>query len=470
MSIDTPRIQTPARTRPERTQASDGATVRPSRTLLTVCIGFAMVIVDTTIVNIALPAMGNSLGAGLGALQWVVDGYVVMLASLLLSGGALADRFGTLRVFRGGIVVFTVASILCGLAPSAGVLIAARLLQGMGAAMLMPASMALIMQAYPSAAARASALGLFTTVAGSPQAFGPVAGGAIVDTLGWRSIFFLNIPLGIVTLVLSRSGLPDPAPDRERAIDVPSQLLAVLVLGAITTGLIEGHAAGWTGWQGITAAVLTVGGAATFYVRQRGTANPMLPPKLLAAPRLRSAVLIGMLLFAGYYGLVFILSLYLQQVRHLTPFHAGLAFLPSAIPIFALPVLAGKLSARFGARRIVGIGLIVGMTGALVLLAVGDGDGQLALEIALALLGIGVGLTVAPQITLVMGSSPPALSGIAGGLLNSARQTGYVIGVAVLGSLAAADNRVHGLHVAAAVAALAIAGALVATVVQPRAA
>jgi MFS transporter, DHA2 family, methylenomycin A resistance protein len=444
------------------------ATVQPARTLVTMCLGFAMVIVDTTIVNIALPAMGRSLHAGLDSLQWVVDGYVVMLASLLLSGGALADRFGTLRVFRAGIVVFSVASVLCGLAPSAAALIAARLLQGVGAAMLMPASMALITQAYPSTADRARALGLFTTVAGSPQAFGPVVGGAIVDTLGWRSIFFVNIPLGVLTLLLARRGLPSPTPNREHTVDVPSQVLAVVMLGAITTGLIEGRAAGWTHWQALVAAVLVVISGATLIARQRRIANPMLPPKLLRAPRLPSYVLIGLLLFAAYYGLVFVLSLYLQQVRHLTPFHAGLAFLPSAIPIFVLPVLAGKLAVRFGPRRIVGGGLFVACAGAIALLAVRGAGGQLPLEIALALLGIGVGLTVAPQITLVMSSAPSTLSGIAGGLLNSARQTGYVIGVAVLGSLAAASNRLSGLHIAAGVAAVAIAGAFAATMLSPR--
>ena len=436
--------------------------VRPGLTLAVICIGYAMVVVDTTIVNVALPAIGRDLHTGLDALQWVVDGYVLVLACLLLSGGTLVDRWGTLRVFRMGVVLFTLASALCGVAPDISVLVGARLLQGVAAAMLMPASMALLAQTFPDRARRARAVALFTTAAGSPQAFGPVLGGLLVSTVGWRSIFFINLPIGALTLLLaSAGGLPRNRPDRARALDLPGQFAVVVTMAAFTAALIQGHAQGWTAPLPLAADLVAVVGAVLFVLRQRRAAAPMLPASLLRAPRLFSHVNTGLLLFAAYYGLVFALSLYLQQVRHLSALDTGLQFLPSALPIFLLPVLTGRLTTRWGARPVVVAGLCLAAAGALTLLAVGPGTGVLTLSVALALLGCGVGLTVGPQITLVIGGVPGEQAGIASGLLNAGRQTGYVLGVAVLGSIANSPIGLGALHTTALVAAALVLVALV---------
>ncbi|KAA0021353.1 MFS transporter [Antrihabitans cavernicola] len=430
--------------------------VRPGLTLSVVCIGFAMVIVDTTIVNVALPAIENDLGSSLAMLQWVVDGYVLVLASLLLSGGALVDRLGSARMFRCGVALFTIASALCGLAPSGVVLVATRLLQGVAAALLMPAAMALIAEAYPEPKAKAKAVALFTTVAGSPQAFGPVLGGALVSTIGWRSIFFLNVPIGAVTMVLAlRPGIPSSTTNHGHRADLPGQILTVVVMVAATGALIEAGAQGWSAPFPLAAFAVAIVSGIGLCIRERGAPAPMLPARLLTAPGLSAFVAIGLLLFAAYYGLVFTLSLYLQQVEHLGPFSAGLRFLPSALPIFVLPVFVGRLTARWGARTIACGGLLAAAGGAAALLAVHQHAGPLTLSIALALLGCGVGLTVGPQISLVIGAAPTDQTGIASGLLNAGRQAGSVLGVAVLGSLAGSGDRVTGIHTAA-VAAVAL--------------
>jgi DHA2 family methylenomycin A resistance protein-like MFS transporter len=431
--------------------------VRPGRTLAIVCIGFAMVIVDTTIVNVALPAVRDSLGSDLSTLQWVVDGYVLVLASLLLSGGALVDRFGSARVLRLAVALFTLASVACGLAPNSAVLVGARLVQGVAAAMLMPAAMALISKAYPDPVAKAKAVALFTTAAGSPQAFGPVLGGVLVTTIGWRSIFFINVPIGSLALALAaRGGLPSAEPDRETRSDVVGQALVVVGLAGLTGALIEGGSLGWSSPAVVVAAAVALVAAAAFVVRERRAAAPMLPAALVGAPRLVPFVAIGLLLFTAYYGLLFALNLFLQQVHQVDALQTGLQFLPSALPVFLLPVFAGRLSVRFGAHRVTLCGLAVAAVGAVALLVVSTTNGALPLTVALFVLGCGVGLTVGPQIALVVGAAPDGTAGTASGLLNAGRQTGSVLGVAVLGAIAGvgvtAQDRVSGLHIAALVA------------------
>jgi DHA2 family methylenomycin A resistance protein-like MFS transporter len=392
-----------------------------------------MVVVDTTIVNVALPAISRDLHAGLGALQWVVDGYVLVLASFLLSGGALVDRIGSSRMFVGGVGLFVASSILCAVAPVIDVLLVARFMQGAAAALLIPASMALIARAYPDATARARAIALFTTVAGSPQAFGPVIGGVLVTTLGWRSIFFVNVPIGAVTIWMAlRGGVPSNS-TQNRQLDWLGQALAISTLASLTAGLIEGHAQGWSKPLPLAALVIAIVAGIAFVHRQRRAAVPLLPLDMVT-PRIAGYVGIGMLLFAAYYGVVFSMSLYLQNVRHLNAFLTGLQFLPSALPVFLLPVLIGPFVVKYGARRVVRVGALLGAFGGISLFFL-DITSIFSVSVALFLLGCGVGLTVSPQISLLLGSVPERYSGITSGLLNAGRQTGYVLGVAVLGSL-----------------------------------
>jgi len=270
----------------------------------------------------------------------------------------------------------------------------------------------------------------------------------------WRSIFYINLPIGVTALILAAlPGMPDAPARRDRDADLPGQIAAVLTLAGLAAALIEGHAAGWTCPQALGGIAVAVVAAVWLVLRERSAPHPLLPPELLRSPRLPSYVGIGVLLFAAYYGLVFTLSLYQQQDRHLDATAAGVQFLPSALPIFLLPVVAGRLTRRFGPHRVVAAGLALAAVGALALAAVPASHPALGVGIALALLGSGVGLTVGPQIALVIGTVPQDRAGIASGLLNAGRQTGYVFGVAVLGSIAATPPGLGGVRRAALAAA-----------------
>ncbi|GAA1033519.1 MFS transporter [Amycolatopsis albidoflavus] len=408
--------------------------VRPGKVLAAVCLGYGMIIVDTTIVNVAIPTMQASLRTGIDTMQLVVDGYVVILASLLLAGAALSDRFGASKIFRAGVALFGIASALCGVAPNGPFLVAARMLQGLGAVLLVPSSLLVLTAAYTDAKARARAIAVWATVAGSPAAFGPILGGLVVDTLGWRSIFYVNVPLAAIALLLTQRGLPALAPNKSRRQDVPGQLLAVLILSGLALALTEGHQQGWTAPLPVIAFAVAVAAGAAFAVRQRTAAEPMLPADLLRAPGFRGFASVGVLLFAGYYGMVFVLSVYLQDVRHFAPWQAGLSFLPSALPITLMPLVAGRLVGRIGPARVLVAGLVLTVAGGAALALFG-GSGMVPLSVALFLLGCGFGLSAVPQITLVMETAPAGRTALASGLLNAARQSGTVLGVAVLGGL-----------------------------------
>ncbi|WP_194908676.1 MFS transporter [Catenulispora rubra] len=285
------------------------------------------------------------------------------------------------------------------------------------------------------------------------QAFGPIIGGVLVGALGWRSIFHINLPIRATALILAA---------------LPGQVAAVLTLAGLAAAFIEGHAAEWTSTQALGGITVAIVAAVWLVVRERSAPHPLLPPELLRSPRLPSYVGIGVLLFAAYYGLVFTLSLYQQQDRHLGAAAAGVQFLPSALPIFLLPVVAGRLTRRYGPHRVVAAGLALAAVGTLALAAVPASHPALGIGIALALLG-GVGLTVGPQIALVIGTVPQDRAGIASGLLNAGRQTGYVLGVAVLGGIAATPPGLGGVR-HAALAAAAILLASLYTARPPRAA
>ncbi|ASW53292.1 MFS transporter [Plantactinospora sp. KBS50] len=432
------------------------AGVNTARTLAVGCLAYGMTVVDTTIVNVALPSIQSDVGAGVATLQWIVDGYVLVLAALLLSGGALVDRFGAARVLRTGIVVFTVASALCAAAWSGPALVSARIIQGLGAAMLIPATLAVVAQAFPAAAGRARAIAIVATVAGSPQAFGPTLGGGLVDAIGWRSIFLVNLPLGAAALVLALRGLPGNPPNRNRTLDLLGQAIAAGALGALTYGLIEAGRAGWGSPSVAVALSVGVALAVAFVVVEHRVGDPVLPPDLLRSRQLLPYVSTGLLLFITYYGLLFTVNLYFQRFQGLSALDAGLRLLPAAIPVFVLPLLISRLARKVGAAVLTGAGLALGVAGALSFLLVDEGTSGIITSIALILVGSGVGVATAPQIALVLSASPPARAGIASGLVNVGRQSGLVIGVALLGGLVSGGTRWSvGLHHGAWLAAAA---------------
>ncbi|MFL6137080.1 MAG: MFS transporter [Frankiaceae bacterium] len=414
--------------------------VRPRRVLTVACLGYGMIVIDITIVNVAVPAMQASLHASLATMQLVVDAYVIVLASLLLTGAAAVGRFGAVRMFRVGTCIFGVASLLCGAAPNGAVLVAMRVLQGAGAILLVPATLVMLVTAFPAVDARAKAVAVWATVAGSPVAFGPIVGGALVTGIGWRSIFLINVPIVLGALWLSARFMPVAGRDaRDEPQDFAGQVLAATFLGGVALALTYGHQLGWGQPVPVAAMLVAAVALAAFVVRERTFAHPMLPADLLSAPGFRGYVTVGLLLFAGYYGLVFVVSVYLQQVRGYGPVVAGLSFLPSALPITFMPLVAGRINERLGARRVLMIGLALTVVGAVILILVGS-SGPAGMSVGLFGIGMGFGLTTVPQITLVMAAAPAHRTAIASGMLSAARQAGTTVGVALLGGLQSGDT------------------------------
>ncbi|WP_033262575.1 MFS transporter [Amycolatopsis vancoresmycina] len=422
--------------------------------LLTMCAGMFLVQLDVTVVNVALPSIGSGLGAHLAALQWVVDGYAVVLAALLLTGGALGDVFGHRRVVLVGFAVFGTASAACGLATTAPLLVAARAGQGLGAALLLPGTLAVITNAYPGRAERARALGIWAGVSALALSAGPVLGGAVVAAAGWRPVFWLNVPVVLAAAVATRRLVPrgDRGPGR---VDVAGIVPAAPALGAGVYAIIGGS---------VVAAVLAVVLLAAFLLVERRSAHPMLPLDVVRRTAAANLVAAAMN-FVGI-GTILVLTLYLQGVRHAGPLRAGLEVLPLFLPLSALAPVAGRLTGRFGPRPPMVAGLALGALGMLNLVLCNENSGYAALLPTLLGLGAGMGLVTTAVVTAAVGGVPPGRAGVASGINNTARQAGGALGVAVLG--ARAGGGLHAVGLIAGVLWLLAIGVTLAGVRAPR--
>jgi MFS transporter, DHA2 family, methylenomycin A resistance protein len=438
---------TTGRARPD----PDGS--RRSWTFAAVCVGFFAVILDTTIVNVALPAIGASFHTTVTGLQWAVIGYTMVFAALLLSCGALADRRGGKRVFGFGTAIFVAGSLGCGLAPAFPVLLAGRVIQGLGAALLMPASLALIARAYPEPAARTRAVAAWAACAGAAFAAGPVLGGVLVDTIGWRAIFLVNLPVGAFAVTVLARYATETTTSR-RGADPLGQLLGIVALAAAAFGITEAGTHGWASLFAIVPLAIAPVALAVLVAVERRAAAPLLPPSLLAHRSFSAATGVGMLLNFGIYGQVFVLSLYFQQMRHYTALATGLMLLPFAGLTMILPPMSGRLTARFGPRCVMLVGQCLAAAGAAILALASLHTAYPLLVPGLVLLGLGMAATMPSMTAAVMLAAPREFAGIASGVLNAARQVGGVLGVAVLGTLIA--DKAHfaaGMHTALAIVA-----------------
>ncbi len=404
--------------------------------LVATSLGYAVIQLDVTIVNTALGSIGLSLGGGVSELQWVVSAYTIAFAALILTGGALGDRFGARRFFMAGFAVFSAASLACALAQTAAVLIAARAVQGLGAAILVPNSLALLNHVYPNAKERGRAVGLWAAGASLALTAGPLIGGCLVALVGWRSIFVVNLPIGLVGLGLTWRWANETPRSSRRELDLSGQVTAIGALCGLAGAIIEAGELGWTNpWvlAGFAAFIIL---AAFFVSRERRARQPMLPLSLFANRSFALTSLVGLLVNVAFYGLIFVFSLYFRQVSGWSAFATGLAFLPMMAAVLPANLLSARVTERFGAPTSIAIGAMLAALGCIALIGIERATSYLAVCMPLVAMGAGLGLLVPPLTSTLLGSTDRARSGVAAGVLNATRQTGSVLGVALFGSLA----------------------------------
>jgi DHA2 family methylenomycin A resistance protein-like MFS transporter len=394
-----------------------------------------MIVLDTSIVNLALPRIGTELNSDLATLQWLVDGYALVFASLLLGAGALGDRFGARRTFMCGLAVFTVASALCGVAPGIEALQISRVVQGIGAALLLPNSLAALSNAFTDPLRRSKAIAAWASAGALGVALGPVLGGVLVQALGWRSIFIVNVPVGLTAFWLTQRHIQESPRDASRPLDVAGQLLAVGALATATYSLIGiGHARSGLNCPWVFAAACLVSIIAFIAVEARRE-TPMLPLPLLRRRTLGPVALVGLLHNLAIYGLIFVLSLSFQRLRGLTPVGAGLLFLPLTLALGIGTRIGAVVLRKYGTLHALIQGHFAAALGALILACFGQGLSPAILVLPLVVIGAGAGITTPAMNLAVLDSLERTQGGLASGILNSARQTGGVIGVALLGAL-----------------------------------
>lgn len=395
-------------------------------------LGSSLAMLDATIVNVALPALGRDLGSGLSGLQWTVSGYALTLAALLLLGGALGDRYGRRRIFLIGVVWFAVASALCGLAPNVGVLVAARALQGVGGALLTPGSLALLSTAF-TGADRARAIGAWSGLGGLASAAGPFVGGALLE-ISWRLVFLVNLPVAAVVVVLARRHVPESRdPAAAGPLDVPGAVLCAVGLAGVTYALIEAPVRGVGSPAVVSAGVVGVLALVAFGVVERTSRAPMLPLELFRARAFAAANLVTVAVYAALGGTFFLLVVHLQVSVGFTPLAAGAALLPVTAAMLLLSPRAGQLAARIGPRVPMTAGPLVAAVGLLLLRRVGPGSTYVGDVLpAVTVFGLGLALTVAPLTATVLSTADARHAGIASGVNNAVARTAGLLAVAVL--------------------------------------
>ncbi len=403
--------------------------------LVTLAIGFVMAMLDVTVVNVALPSIALQFTVPLTNLVWIVDGYTLTFAALLLVAGALADRYGAKRVYLAGLGVFTLASLLCGLAPNADMLILARMLQGLGAALFMPSSLSLLTHAYDDEQVRNRMLAAWSAIVAVAGAAGPLLGGVLIHQFGWRGIFLINIPLGLVGLWLARNRIL-AAPRRPRALNPVSHLLGVIALSSLCFALIQGNAYGWSSGPIVAMVALCLAAAMLLVRRERRHAEPIIPRALFATTQFAAANGVGFLINLAAYGQLFLLSLFLQQGRGADALQTGVQL----VPMLAVFSIGNLLSSRVSARWNVSASLVGGVSLATAMSAAGifafsPDMAYWPLALIVAVANLGVGVAVPAMTSVVMQVSGRSHANSAAAALNANRQSGALVGVALMGAI-----------------------------------
>jgi MFS transporter, DHA2 family, methylenomycin A resistance protein len=435
------------------------------------CAGYFLVLLDVTIVNVALPSIRTGLHAGVAGLQWVVDGYAVALAALMLAAGTAGDLYGHRRVVLSGLAVFGAASLACGIAPTTAALVGARVAQGVGAAMLLPGTLAVITNAFDEPREQARAIGVWAAIGSIALPAGPLAGGLLISAFGWRSVFLVNVPIVVIAFLGSLRVVPESRAATGRRLDRRGVGCAALLLGSLTLAFIE---APRNGAVALAAGAVAVVSLAAFVAAERSAPDPMLPLRLFRRPAFSASNAVALTMNLVTLGMLFVTTLYLQAVQGRSALEAGVALLPLFAPLSVLASFVGRWVARVGPRLPATAGLLISAAGIALLLRADALTGYGGLVVALFLSGAGLGLLTPAVVAAAMGAVPSTRAGLASAVNNTARQAGGAVGIAAFGSLAGAPSNqagfISGMHTAAAVGAgLYVAAALLAAVALPRA-
>jgi EmrB/QacA subfamily drug resistance transporter len=413
--------------------------------LLICCLSLFIVGLDITVVNVALPSIGQELHAGVSGLQWTIDAYTVVLASLLMFSGSMADRLGRKRTFVAGLAVFSVASLLCSLAPSVGTLVAFRVLQAVGASMLTPVAMSIITNTFTDPRERAQAVGIWGAVFGLSMALGPIVGGAAVSSVDWRAIFWINLPVGLAAIILTLRFVPESRAPRPRRFDGVGQLLVVVLLVTLTFAIIEAPSRGWS--SPVILASFTASGAAlaALLLYEPRREEPLIDLRFFRSVPFASSIVICVAAFAAFGGFLFLNTLNLQEGRGLSPLQAGLATVPMALMTVVASPLSGRLVGRHGPRVPLVISGVCLVTAGAALTAVGPATPLPWLLATYVVFGLGFGFVNAPITNAAVSGMPRAQAGVAAAIATTSRQVGQTLGVAVVGAIVAsgAGDRAH---------------------------
>jgi MFS transporter, DHA2 family, methylenomycin A resistance protein len=440
--------------------------------LFTMCLGVFIAQLDSQVVNLAIKQIGIDLGVGISQLQWVMDSYNLLYATLLLTGGTLGDLYGRVRIFALGIGLIVLGSIVCAIAPTGPVLIAGRALTGIGAALEVPTSLAILTVSYPDSKQRAGAIGVWASCNGLALAVAPTVGGLLVDVATWRSIFALVIPACAVAMVLAIKSVPESSDADGRRLDPAGQALAIVALAALSFVAIEGAHWGWISPVILALAAVVVCASALFIYCESGRPDALVPLDVFRQGQFSAALAIAGMMTFGMYAMLFLTPLYLQSLGGASPFRVGLELLPLSVTFVIVSQYSGALAKLIGPRAMMTGGMGAMGTGLLLLASVSTIPNMTLIETALLIIGAGLGLNTGPVNAVAVASLPPARSGTASGLVNTARMIGATLGIAALGSVFAVhagtqapDAMVHGLRLAYLGGALVeLTGALIALV------
>lgn len=428
-----------------------GFSARRKAVILTsCCLSLLIASMDATIVNVAIPSIRSDLGASGTQIQWVIDIYALVLASLLLLAGATGDRFGRRRVFQMGLTVFAVGSLLCSMAPDVNTLIGARFIQAIGGSMLNPVALSIISQIFVERVERAKALGVWGAVVGISMALGPIVGGFLIELISWRAVFWINLPICVAAIILTAIFVPESRSATMRDIDPIGQLLAVLTLFGVVFVLIEGPAQGWSNPRIVAVAVVSALAFAGFLRFESSRRDPFIDLRFFRSVPFASATVIAACAFAAWGAFLFMMSLYLQSARGYSAAHTGLIYLPIAIGALVFSPLSGRLVGRFGSRpSLLAAGLLLTAASAMLTLLT-DTTPLWAVLAIFAVFGVGFAMVNAPVTNAAVSGMPQDRAGAASAVTSTSRQVGVSIGIALCGSLAAGALTAGGVQFAEA--------------------